>query len=60
MRLDVWIDPESMFVGTCHHPAALSVGDIEELKLQDVLAVVDQYPPTTHPLRWSLDHPAQM
>ena len=33
-----------MFVGTCHHPAALSLGDIEELKLQDVLAVVNQYP----------------
>ena len=32
------IDPGAMLVGTCHHPAALP-GDIEELKLQDVLAV---------------------
>ena len=38
------IDPDAILVSTCHHPAALSLGDIEELTLQDVLAVVDQYP----------------
>ena len=38
------IDPDAILVSTCHHPAALSLGDIEELTLQDVLAVVEQYP----------------
>ena len=38
------IDPDAMLVGTCHYPAAISLGDIEELTLQDVLALVEKYP----------------
>ena len=52
------VDPDAMLVGTCHHPAAISLGDIEELTLQDVLALVEKYP--THWLQWSVDQPAQM